>query len=451
MPNLKKLYLEKERDIHSSLINLSPIVDPNFGFLTSIRRVRQHYDEPKFWHYSAKVNSKFSKNDGGPFNTQSSGISIFSEKTALLKCLGESIERYCNFVYLKGKVSFEGPFSLVKAKAIKPERFTGYSPHQLQNKRFKQFVVDSNSIFTWTSCKSLLDEQKILVPCQLIYLSYYRGKTEPILYPPISTGTAGGSSLSAAIVRGVHEVVERDAFMIYYLNKLPAPRINLKICKDHRIQKILRIAARYKLEIISLDITTDLPIPVVATVVINDTGIGKAVSVGLKSDLDPVEAIIGSFCEALHTRNWIRETYEKVALNTTRVDPLKNKNVEMKRRALLWYGAGASQNLNFLLNSHKKSDIQPIKRVYKSGEHLKRLISIFAKNSYEVFYKELTLNSFREMGYFVVKVLIPGMQPLHLNEKYPLLGGNRLYTVPERLGFKAKTENELNKYPHPFL
>lgn len=450
MSNLKKLYLEREHDIHSSLIKLSPIIDPNFGFLTSLRRIRQHFDEPKFWHFSATIKSKFSKNDGRAFNTLSSGISLFSEKTALLKCLGEAIERYCNFVYLKRNVSFEGPFSKIKAKAIKPVRFTGYSRHQLQNKQFRQFIVNNNSIFGWTSCNSLLDERKILIPCQLIYLSYHRRKTEPILYPPISTGTAGGSCLSAAIVRGIHEVLERDAFMIYYLNKLPAPRIDLKIFRDRRIQKILQIAARYKLEIISLDITTDLPVPVVATAVIDNTGVGKAVSIGLKSDLNPAEAIIGSFCEALHTRDWIREEYEKkFPANTTPVDP--KKHTELKRRGLLWYGSDTIQNLSFLLNSHKKSGLRPMKRAYKSGEHLKKLVSIFEKHSYEVFYKELTLARFREMGYFVVKVLIPEMQPLYLNERYPLLGGNRLYTVPEKLGYKAKTENQLNKYPHPFL
>lgn len=41
------------------------------------------------------------------------------------------------------------------------------------------------------------------------------------------------------------------------------------------------------------------------------------------------------------------------------------------------------------------------------------------------------------------------MQPVYLNEKYPLQGGDRLNSIPVRLGYKYKIN--LNTYPHPFL
>jgi len=34
------------------------------------------------------------------------------------------------------------------------------------------------------------------------------------------------------------------------------------------------------------------------------------------------------------------------------------------------------------------------------------------------------------------------MQPIYLNEKYPLLGSDRLYSVPAKLGFKNKLEDD---------
>ena len=70
---------------------------------------------------------------------------------------------------------------------------------------------------------------------------------------------------------------------------------------------------------------------------------------------------------------------------------------------------------------------------------------------YDLYYKDITIEKFKKLNYHIVKVIIPKMQPIYLNEKYPLLGGDRLYSIPEKLGFKRKLELNLNKFPHPFL
>jgi ribosomal protein S12 methylthiotransferase accessory factor len=57
------------------------------------------------------------------------------------------------------------------------------------------------------------------------------------------------------------------------------------------------------------------------------------------------------------------------------------------------------------------------------------------------------------MGFRVVKVVIPNLHPLYLDEKHPYLGGKRLYDVPVKLGFlkNPRKEDEFNKISHPFL
>ncbi len=71
----------------------------------------------------------------------------------------------------------------------------------------------------------------------------------------------------------------------------------------------------------------------------------------------------------------------------------------------------------------------------------------------EIVYVDISNNKLKKYGIKVVKVIIPQLQPLYLDERYPYLGGTRLYEVPIKLGFlkTAKQENELNKIPHPFL
>ncbi len=297
----------------------------------------------------------------------------------------------------------------------------------------------------------MIKHERILIPSQLIYLSYPFISSEPVIYLGISTGAAGGSCLSAALVRGICEVIERDAFMIFYLNKLNANRVNLNQVNDSRIKNLIQILKQYKMELYTFDITTDINIPTHLSVVVDRTGFGKAITLGLKSDLNSVESIIGSIEETFNSRSWIRTEYEKSNKKVTTSDPLKNSDI--RTRGMLWFPVEIISNLDFLLKSPPLKTIVPgVKMKIPSGQQLKLLLDIFKARGYEVLYKDITIPVFKKMNYFVVKVIIPQMQPFYLDENIKLLGGSRLYKVPRILGFKGKSsENELNKFPHPFL
>lgn len=147
------------------------------------------------------------------------------------------------------------------------------------------------------------------MPAQLVYVPYSYQHDEPLLRFPISTGAATGVSLDDALYRGICEVVERDAFMITYLNKIVSPQVNLFSIKDKTIYDIANIFKRYKLELVILNLTTDLQIPVFAAVTLDRTGLGPAVSVGLKAGFNIKETIIGAIEESLMVRTWIRDKF----------------------------------------------------------------------------------------------------------------------------------------------
>ena len=86
-----------------------------------------------------------------------------------------------------------------------------------------------------------------------------------------------------------------------------------------------------------------------------------------------------------------------------------------------------------------------------SKDLLKCLSFLSAKNL-DIIYVELTTPDLSELGFYVIKVLIPGMQDLNPDHKYPLFGGKRLYNVPKNIKYTdvGKSEDELNKLPHPF-
>lgn len=449
---IMSLFDENEPSVISALVGFQEYIKSNteFDFIDSIRLVSQYSDEPKFWYFSANYNSSHVANQGLEFNGNSSGFSFYSVDYALLKCVAETIERYCNNTFLQENVSYIGSTDNFSEKValLNLDSIVRFSPKQLLEYKFNKFGLTPKSIFQWTECDSLLQDEKVLVPSQLIYLSYSHLSDEPIIYPSISTGAAGGSSLSAAIVRGILEVIERDAFMVFYLNKLPAPRINIMSLEDDRIAHFIEISERYDLEIICLNITTDIGVPTVVSLVFDKTGIGKAVSLGLKSSLNQLDAILGSIEEAFHPRTWIRREHEKFGRIISKKDLMAHSS--MLNRGLFWYGKNTISNLDFWINTKLEDPDESINIISNnSGQYLKQILMIMKNLGYSMFYRSLMIPEFADLGYHVVKVLIPELQPLYLNENYPLLGGKRLLQVPRILGYSAN--KEFNNIPHPFL
>jgi len=430
-----------------TLRTLLQILGHSNGLVQTLTRERQYYDDPKFWYYSATLHDRFLPHNGLSFSTSASGCSFFSKDSALLKCLAESVERYCNYHFENKFVSRYAAIDEVRGAIIPLERFARYSQKQLNLRTFKKYVFASDQKIHWTDCASLATGKKSLIPCTSMYLSCPYVQTEPLLYPPISTGVAGGSSVLDATVRGIYEVIERDAYTIAYLRRVHSPKIRLDSVKDERVQHLLYLASRYNMELICLDLTTDLKIPVVGALVIDKTGIGKAVSLGLKSDLNVNQAIIGSITEAFHTRGWIRRVFEEHADNQKSHKHAPQSN--MLKRGLWWYPRSKIRLLNFWITGKQQSSLEITDEKTSLQQKYDYLVQQLQKHSCSVYYKNMTLPTFEKLPYYVVKVIIPELQPLIFDEKHPVLGGYRLSHVPKILGLQHSRKT--NHYPHLFI
>ena len=240
--------------------------------------------------------------------------------------------------------------------------------------------------------------------------------------------------------------------MIYWLNKITPPKVKIRSIPDKRITKILQIFNRYLLKVHVLDLTTDLNIPTYLTVLIDKTGIGSPVSLGLKSHLNPITAILGSMQEALNPREWIRREAED---NPLIIKSIKSDQITtIKSRGLFWFDIDIMKEVFFLIKQKatKKIRRKTIQNL-SSGKQLFNLLKIFNKKKYEVCFSDIGLPLIKQHNYEVVFVLIPKLQPLYLNEKFPYLGGERLHQVPKLFGHKSNIKDRIriNLFPHPFL
>ncbi len=407
--------------------------------VNGIYRDPQYNDEPKIFNYGIKYKSKRKDN----LNI-ASGFS-FDKKLALVKVLGEALERYSLDIY-KPKIVAKGSITEISklGQYLKPLRISPFSVRQLKQRENSKFVIRNSSKFSWSEAVFLNKNKKILIPSQLISFNHSLIDGEPEIMPINSTGTAFGLTFDEALYRALCEAIERDAFVISYLNKLPSPRIDLKSLNDTKIDKILDILGRYKLEVFVLDLTMDIGIPVFGALVIDKTGLGPAISLGLKAGWETKNCIIGAIEESLMTRSWIRD--KSFYINPKSKKVIKIENIE--QRALLWFPTQMIEHLNFWL---KNKNIIRIDTKKKSDNKLEKTLKSLIDNGMNIIYKDITPKVIKNAGFFVIRTLIPELQPLYLNEKYKFLGSKRLYDVPPKLGFTKKNEAGLNKVPHPFL
>ena len=114
---------------------------------------------------------------------------------------------------------------------------------------------------------------KMFIPASMVFLPYSK---RPIVREMISTGLACGPTLDQAIFSGICECIERDAFTITWLARLPAPRIPMYMLLDlipsrHRSwgERVLHTFKCRGVDMTINNITTDIGIPTFLVIVAN--------------------------------------------------------------------------------------------------------------------------------------------------------------------------------------
>ncbi len=434
----------EELNLKSTLLNLTKFIGGDI--IKSFKRSIQFTDEPRFYEYTAEVGD-YSKYSDAPYEKDfGSGLS-YDERKAKIKALAEAIERFSMSVYRKEDLIKES-YNTLKSKAINPTLFLNFSKSQYQIPTDELKNNIKKYLFYWTTIYSIKENKTMLIPAQLIYVPFNLDVIS--LRHPISTGAAVGTSYTAAIYRGICEIIERDAYIINYLAKIPAPRINESSIKNKKIKELISYFKRYFLELHLFNITTDIKVPVILALIIDKTGVGPSLSVGAKCDLNIENAIIGAIEEAQKTRTWIRYL---MIINNEKYEKLKNhpeRIKSMEDRGLFWAHKELYKKYDFLINSNNRINVNKNKVPKLLNQKLKLTLNAVNNAGLSVYVKDISPESLIS-PFKVVKAVIPEAHPLFLYEDKKYLWSKRLFKVPVLLGYKKNENFKLNEFPHPFV
>jgi ribosomal protein S12 methylthiotransferase accessory factor len=435
---------DPERIIRAALKTASDInIIKRFG------RVPRYNDEPQFYQYAAEfVVGSTSEST----HTDISYGTSFETQTALLKALCEAIERH-------SLSAFEGKQVVATSKqlgnrAIDVTKLKYFSSMQLRQDAYSHFRFTQETLFQWIRGRDLLRNRDVLIPSQLALLPY-RSPRERIIRFPDSTGAACEVSKNAAISRGIFEVFERDAYMCWFLTNSKATLINLKDSRNVHLRKIEEVFRRYLLELIVLKLPSNLPFPIIMAVVIDKTGIGPAVTVGLKAHYDLVEAVTGSVAEACQCRPWIRDLLSR-RVSTQLLRPKKIST--FGERALYWADVNKISKIVRLWQGAQERHVDQLSNsgftVSDWAAALQEVLQMARRLSLDVYAVNVTPARVADHGFVVAKVIIPQAQPVYFNEAYPYLGSHCLQAACSRFGSRWKSKSKgrgSSLLPHPFL
>jgi oxazoline/thiazoline synthase len=177
--------------------------------------------------------------------------------------LMEAIERYSG-IYQGDEIRTTRRFTdFAPGEAIAPNDVLLYSEAQYKrdpaatDHHEAPAPFDPSAKTDWSPVWSLRDRQFRYLPTSLIYF-FYRG---PGQINADSNGCAAGNTLPEAIVQGFLELVERDAYAIWWYNRLRRPAVDLRRFDDAYIRDLQTQLGQFGRRLWVLDVTNDLKIP----------------------------------------------------------------------------------------------------------------------------------------------------------------------------------------------
>jgi ribosomal protein S12 methylthiotransferase accessory factor len=284
---------------------------------------------------------------------------------------------------------------------------------------------DQSAKIEWSPVWSLRDERFKYLPTSLLYF-FYRG---PGQTNADSNGCAAGNTLEEAIVQGFLELVERDAYAIWWYNRLQRTKVDLDQFDDSYIRDLRTQLAEAGRQLWVLDVTSDLGVPCFVAVLHWMHNSQENIEFGSGAHFDTRIALLRALTELnqfLSIGLMGGGTGEKSSLDGS--TPLRLRDHPF----LTPNDNPAAQPSPSMTFGH-----------LDSREQVTTCMQLAKREGLDF----LVLDQTRpDIGVPVVRVIVPGMRHF-----YRRFAPGRLYDVPVKLGLQDRplAENELNPiHPH---
>ncbi|MGW1158646.1 TOMM precursor leader peptide-binding protein [Streptomyces sp. NPDC002519] len=311
----------------------------------------------------------------------------------------------------------------------------------------------------WVTGWSLRDERPVLVPARLAY--YSAGTREDNFVFECSNGCATGGTLEEAVLFGLLELVERDAFLLGWYGGLPLPEIDLESVRGPQVRAMVARAALQGYDVHVFDNRVDLPLPVVTGLAVRRDDAPGSLAFAAGASFDPETAVESAISEILtyipHLPRQVAERPGELAAMAEDFDLVKRLP---DHAALFGLPAMRRHARSYLAPPH----VAPLAELFTGWEErrprtgdlrddLLFLRDLLADVGCDVIAVDQTTPEQRRMGLRTVATIAPGLLPIDFGWlRQRALHMPRLRTAPYRAGLVPAPlgEADVRRVPHPF-
>ena len=265
-------------------------------------------------------------------------------------------------------------------------------------KDFKKENVEIMNL-EWNICHDLISGDDYYVPSNAIYHPYVlENNSCQSLFKSNTNGLASGNSLDEAILHGMFEVIERDAWSIFELTHKNYKQIDLDSIESETVNDALSKFSENEIKIKLMDFTADVNIPTIAAsaddTLLKDAGL---LTLGIGTHLDPEVAILRALTEVAQSRaTQIHGARE----DTVRADFARTAGYERMKRINKYYFQEEDEKISLNDIENKSTD--------SITKDIDIVLDELKSNEIEhVLYYDLTRP---ELNVNVVRVIIPTME-----------------------------------------
>lgn len=355
-----------------------------------------------------------------------------------LKAIMEALERHACSVVPFAEFIKTSAKKLGK-RAMDPREVVSYTREQYNNNPALLPFLDDREYY-WKEVMTFPEGEKCYLPVDCLYFPLNE-KTFPRPYTfANSSGVAAGFNFKDALLRGLYEAIERDAFMIVWLKRITMPTI-LKVSLPESLQNRIAKIEELGYQVFLVNITLDLA-PVVLAAVVSKQ-LKPALILGTASNLNILEACSKALAEVEQQLYW--------NLRSSTTPYILSDYKEVKKvsdHAALYYMSQYLSKASFLWSG--KAQPLPVSREMLDDE-FERILKILSSYKKRIVVADLTPAFLRELGIQVIKAIPLGLVSISFGYGMEPLGMSRLKRPPKEITHLTQRPWPDNiPFTHPF-
>lgn len=378
------------------------------------------------------------------------GLEVAGDRdSAYAASVGEAVERY-SAAYVPAEALVLASAEELGGLAVDPTSFELFSAEQLAEPGFFAVPFTHATRVAWTSGFALPSGAPALLPAQLVYMAKTGLDEEQIGYTT-SSGLASRTTLDAAVLTGLLELLERDAFSITWANRLSLPRLTWT--RDESLLAFERRCCRPTgIRYAAIDLSEFWGVPTVLGVARSGAEDHAPVGVGAACAGTPQAAVRKALEEAFHVlvaAQGLREIYPDRSFEEDGSDVRTfDDHVHFHADD---FGAARTAFLDASAETRDVSEIPPLMQL-DSRSTIETVAERLGGEGISAYAVDVTAPDVRAAGLAVAKVVAPGLCPLDAEHARRHLGVRRLYEAAWRRGLAPAplATEAVNPDPHPF-